>query len=85
MTTALPQSELRADKLTKVYHQRAVVNQISLSIRQGEIVGILGPNGAGKTTTFYMLVGSVQPQQGQVYIDETAITSLPMTLVKLVT
>lgn len=78
MTTALPQSELRADKLTKVYHQRAVVNQISLSIRQGEIVGILGPNGAGKTTTFYMLVGSVQPQQGQVYIDETAITSLPM-------
>jgi lipopolysaccharide export system ATP-binding protein len=66
--------------LTKSYRGRNVVDDISLRIEQGEVVGLLGPNGAGKTTTFYMIVGLVAPDAGQVFLDETDITRLPMYL-----
>jgi lipopolysaccharide export system ATP-binding protein len=69
---------LRVVNLIKTYHKRKVVNQVSLEVRQGEIVGLLGPNGAGKTTTFYMIVGMIQPNQGKVLIDDEDITGLPM-------
>jgi lipopolysaccharide export system ATP-binding protein len=69
---------LRAVNLIKIYHKRKVVNQVSLEVRQGEIVGLLGPNGAGKTTTFYMIVGMIQPNEGKVLIDDEDITGLPM-------
>jgi lipopolysaccharide export system ATP-binding protein len=55
-----------------------VVNHVSVDVTQGEIVGLLGPNGAGKTTTFYMVVGLIRPDQGEVYVNDTNITSLPM-------
>lgn len=70
--------ELRADNLIKRYKQRAVVNGVSLEVRQGEIVGLLGPNGAGKTTTFYMIVGLIRPNAGRIYLDDRNITRLPM-------
>lgn len=66
--------------LTKAYKGRKVVDNISLTIAQGEVVGLLGPNGAGKTTTFYMVVGLVSPDSGQVVLDETDITGYPMYL-----
>jgi lipopolysaccharide export system ATP-binding protein len=66
--------------LTKAYKGRKVVDNISLTIAQGEVVGLLGPNGAGKTTTFYMVVGLVNPDSGQVVLDETDITGYPMYL-----
>ncbi|MGH7971450.1 MAG: ATP-binding cassette domain-containing protein, partial [Limisphaerales bacterium] len=66
--------------LTKAYKGRKVVDNISLSISQGEVVGLLGPNGAGKTTTFYMVVGLVSPDSVQVVLDETDITGYPMYL-----
>lgn len=69
---------LRANKLVKKYGKRTVVNQISLEVNQGEIVGLLGPNGAGKTTTFYMVVGLVKPNDGQIFIDDQDITKEPM-------
>ncbi|MFX8883418.1 ATP-binding cassette domain-containing protein, partial [Acinetobacter baumannii] len=55
-----------------------VVNQVSVSVKQGEIVGLLGPNGAGKTTSFYMVVGLIKPDEGTVYLNEEDITKLPM-------
>ena len=64
--------------LEKSYGQKRVVKGVSISVRQGEIVGLLGPNGAGKTTTFYMIVGLVKPTKGKVYIDKTNITPDPM-------
>lgn len=64
--------------LVKEYRKRRVVNDISLEVNQGEIVGLLGPNGAGKTTTFYMIVGLVKPNSGQVFLDQQDITRLPM-------
>jgi lipopolysaccharide export system ATP-binding protein len=70
--------QLRADNLKKTYKKRTVVNDVSLFVNQGEIVGLLGPNGAGKTTSFYMTVGLVQPDSGSVFIDQTDITKLPM-------
>lgn len=70
--------ELRAEELTKRYKDRTVVDGVSLSMKQGEIVGLLGPNGAGKTTTFYMLIGLVQPEKGRVFFDGADITGLPM-------
>ena len=70
--------QLRATNLIKKYGLRTVVNNVSLEVNQGEIVGLLGPNGAGKTTTFYMTVGFVQPDEGNVYIDDEEITQLPM-------
>lgn len=69
---------LEADKLTKKYHGRAVVNEISLHVKQGEIIGILGPNGAGKTTCFYMMLGLVKPESGRVVLAGEDITSLPV-------
>jgi lipopolysaccharide export system ATP-binding protein len=70
--------QILAKNLVKEYKGRKVVNDISLAIRQSEIVGLLGPNGAGKTTTFYMLVGLVRPGAGQVLLDDDDITRLPM-------
>jgi lipopolysaccharide export system ATP-binding protein len=70
--------KLRADKLIKKYGNRTVVNEVSIEVNQGEIVGLLGPNGAGKTTTFYMVVGFVTPNGGQVYLGDESITKLAM-------
>jgi len=64
--------------VSKKYRRRLVVDDVSLSVRQGEIVGLLGPNGAGKTTTFYMIVGMVRPNAGRIRIDGKDITNLPM-------
>jgi len=71
-------AHLRAISLVKIYHKRKVVDQVSLEVEQGEIVGLLGPNGAGKTTTFYMMVGMIRPNEGKVLIDDQEITGLPM-------
>jgi lipopolysaccharide export system ATP-binding protein len=72
--------KLQADDLSKSYRGRKVVDDISLEIRQGEVVGLLGPNGAGKTTTFYILVGLARPDYGRVLLDGEDITDLPMYL-----
>ncbi|MDR2818897.1 MAG: LPS export ABC transporter ATP-binding protein [Endomicrobium sp.] len=69
---------LRIEELFKKYKHRMVVNGISISVRQGEIVGLLGPNGAGKTTTFYMTVGLVKPYDGSVYLGDNEVTDCPM-------
>jgi len=69
---------LKADNIIKYYGKRPVVNGVSLEVKQGEIVGLLGPNGAGKTTSFYMIVGLVKPDQGNVYLDDLDITQSPM-------
>ena len=69
--------KLRADNLIKKYKQRPVVNEVSLEVNQGEIVGLLGPNGAGKTTTFYMIVGLIRPNAGNIFLDDRDITPLP--------
>src|SRR6266545_906176 len=71
---------LAASHLEKVYKRRKVVRDVSVEIRQGEIVGLLGPNGAGKTTTFYMIVGLVRPDDGRVTLGDDDITELPMYL-----
>ena len=71
---------LKAANLVKSYKGRRVVNDVTLRIRQGEVVGLLGPNGAGKTTTFYILVGLTSPDRGQVFLDGREITDLPMYL-----
>lgn len=72
------QMSLSADSLIKKYGPKTVVDSVSLSVDQGEIVGLLGPNGAGKTTTFYSIVGLIKPDSGQVFIGEENITNLPM-------
>jgi lipopolysaccharide export system ATP-binding protein len=69
---------LKANNLVKQYKQKRVVNDVSIDVKQGEIVGLLGPNGAGKTTTFYMTVGLVKPDAGQIFLDDEEITHLPM-------
>lgn len=69
---------LRSDNLVKKYKGRAVVNDVSFQVAQGEIVGLLGPNGAGKTTSFYMTVGLIKPNSGKIFLDNEEITSLPM-------
>jgi lipopolysaccharide export system ATP-binding protein len=69
---------LHTHNLMKTYRQRKVVNDVSVEVKQGEIVGLLGPNGAGKTTTFYMTVGLVQPDEGTVLLDDLDITRMPM-------
>lgn len=66
--------KLRADNISKKYGERLVVNEVSLEVNRGEIVGLLGPNGAGKTTSFYMIVGMISPNSGSVYIDDDDIT-----------
>jgi lipopolysaccharide export system ATP-binding protein len=69
---------LRTDKIVKKYRQRIVVNDVSVEVRQGEIVGLLGPNGAGKTTSFYIIVGLIKPFSGKVFLDQDDITEEPM-------
>ncbi len=69
---------LKSERLKKVYKKRAVVNYVSVQVRQGEVVGLLGPNGAGKTTTFYMIVGMIKPDEGKVFWDSKEITHEPM-------
>ena len=64
--------------LVKVYGSRTVVNDVSFDVSQGEIVGLLGPNGAGKTTSFYQVVGLVKSDKGEVFLNDTNITKLPM-------
>ncbi|MEM7102320.1 MAG: LPS export ABC transporter ATP-binding protein [Bacteroidota bacterium] len=70
--------KLNAEHLVKKYGRRTVVKNVSIEVNQGEIVGLLGPNGAGKTTTFYMVVGFIKPNSGNVYFDEIDVTNLPM-------
>ncbi|HAP37158.1 MAG TPA: LPS export ABC transporter ATP-binding protein [Bacteroidetes bacterium] len=69
---------LRAEHLVKKYKKRTVVDDVSVSVGQGEIVGLLGPNGAGKSTTFYMIVGMISPNEGKVFLVDKDITKLPM-------
>lgn len=69
---------LRAENLLKKYKKRTVVNDVSIHVEQGEIVGLLGPNGAGKTTSFYMIVGLIKPNGGEIFLDNNSITDLPM-------
>ena len=69
---------LRAENLVKKYKNRTVVDNVSVKVEQGEIVGLLGPNGAGKTTSFYMTVGLIKPDGGKVYLGDLDITTLPM-------
>ncbi len=70
--------KLRAEKLVKTYKGRDVVKGISVEVNQGEIVGLLGPNGAGKTTSFYMIVGLIKPNSGNIILDKINITKYPM-------
>ncbi len=72
------QMSLSANSLVKIYGTKKVVDNVSLSVNQGEIVGLLGPNGAGKTTTFYSIVGLIKPDDGEVFIGNENITKLPM-------
>jgi lipopolysaccharide export system ATP-binding protein len=69
---------LRAERLTKSYAGRRVVDEVSIEVRAGEVVGLLGPNGAGKTTTFHMMVGLTRPDGGTVWLDGEDVTALPM-------
>jgi lipopolysaccharide export system ATP-binding protein len=71
-------STLTAKGLVKAYRRRKVVNDVHVRVQQGEIVGLLGPNGAGKTTTFYMIVGLIRPDEGEVFFDQDELTSVPM-------
>ncbi|MBT3546474.1 MAG: LPS export ABC transporter ATP-binding protein [Flavobacteriaceae bacterium] len=69
---------LKAENIAKSYGGRQVVKEISLEVKQGEIIGLLGPNGAGKTTSFYMIVGMIQPNGGKIFLNDEEITSYPM-------
>lgn len=71
-------SKLAANHITKKYGKRKVVDDVSIEVSQGEIVGLLGPNGAGKTTSFYTIVGLIKPNSGSIVLDDTDITSYPM-------
>ena len=70
--------ELRTDNINKSYKGRQVVNNVSVKLKKGEIVGLLGPNGAGKTTSFYMIVGLIKPEKGTVFLNDKEITHTPM-------
>ena len=69
---------IHTKNLVKIYKNRTVVNDVSVDVQQGEIVGLLGPNGAGKTTSFYMVVGLIRPDNGTVFLNDQDITKLPM-------
>lgn len=73
-----PRREIRTEGLVKLYSKRKVVDGASITVHQGEIVGLLGPNGAGKTTTFYMIVGMVRPNKGNIFLDNHNISRKPM-------
>lgn len=70
--------KLHSDKLVKSYRGRRVVDEVSINVKQGEIVGLLGPNGAGKTTTFYMFTGVIRPNKGNIYLNDKRLTKKPM-------
>ena len=70
--------ELKTESINKTYKGRHVVKDVSLNVKKGEIVGLLGPNGAGKTTSFYMIVGLIKPDIGNVFFNQTNITKTPM-------
>jgi lipopolysaccharide export system ATP-binding protein len=70
--------QLRAENIVKRYRKRTVVNEVSIEVNQGEIVGLLGPNGAGKTTSFYMIVGLIRPNTGKIFLDQEEITKFPV-------
>ncbi|WP_340103360.1 LPS export ABC transporter ATP-binding protein [Rhodohalobacter sp. 8-1] len=70
--------KLHSDKLVKSYRGRKVVDEVSINVKQGEIVGLLGPNGAGKTTTFYMFTGVIRPNKGNIYLNDKRLTKKPM-------
>ncbi|MDZ7738333.1 MAG: LPS export ABC transporter ATP-binding protein [Bacteroidales bacterium] len=70
--------KLHTENLVKRYRSRAVVNKVSVEVEQGEIVGLLGPNGAGKTTTFYMIVGLIKADKGNIFLDDRNITTMPV-------
>jgi len=72
------ESIIRTQDLVKIYGKKKVVKQVSIEVRQGEIVGLLGPNGAGKTTTFHMMIGLIKANGGHVFIDDVDITKMPM-------
>ena len=83
VTTAAPASpqkarEIRTEGLVKIYSKRRVVDGVSITVHQGEIVGLLGPNGAGKTTTFYMIVGLIRANKGNIFLDNANISKKPM-------
>jgi lipopolysaccharide export system ATP-binding protein len=71
-------SKLETDEISKSYRGRRVVDDVSVHLQQGEVVGLLGPNGAGKTTSFYMIVGLISPDSGRILVDDEDITHLPM-------
>src|SRR3989442_15659759 len=73
-----PMRKLETREITKTYRGRKVVDDVSVFVQQGEVVGLLGPNGAGKTTSFYIIVGLISPDSGRVIIDDDDITGLPM-------
>ncbi len=70
--------EIRTEKLVKIYNKRKVVNEVSIKVRQGEVVGLLGPNGAGKTTIFYMMVGMIKANRGNIFLDNNNISRKAM-------
>ena len=78
VTSTSPKNELRAERLKKRYRSRVVVKDVSLEVRSGEVIGLLGPNGAGKTTCFYMMVGLVPMDGGELHLDSTRLTHMPM-------
>lgn len=71
-------SVLKTEHIKKIYGKRTVVKGVSVELHQGEVVGLLGPNGAGKTTSFYMIVGLIRPNEGDVWLDDEVITKLPV-------
>ena len=71
---------IEAKNLVKIYGDRSVVNDVSFEVNKGEVVCLLGPNGAGKTTTFYMVVGLVKPNKGQIFLDRQDVSSWPMNI-----
>ena len=78
MTQEKAKPLLQANELVKIYHGRTVVNKVSLHVSPGEVVGLLGPNGAGKTTSFYMVMGLIRPESGNVLFRDVDITWMPM-------
>ena len=71
-------SKLETRQISKTYRGRRVVDDVTVFVQQGEVVGLLGPNGAGKTTSFYMIVGLISPDSGRILVDDKDITDLPM-------
>ena len=71
---------LKVENIFKYYNKKPVVNGVSIDLKQGEIVGLLGPNGAGKTTTFYIIVGLIKPDTGEIYMENIDVSSMPIYL-----